>query len=205
MTKYYIHNYINVTEEKKLELYHKSFYFLGKRKRVLKRGHSRTSYFEGFNFNNSDEKLKAYLRSVDWSLNILEMDARNKLGEKTEEGKDKIVLKSTDLITIYINNKEAVKLLNRWNEKKYMHEDVLINREFYKVVQTIGKIRKWKRVGIKFEYISDKDNEAIRLIKQYEYRYRNKDKDFGKLVFVGTASPVELTEEEISFFDLFDI
>lgn len=177
--QYYVHNFID-EENGDLRSYHKSFYFNGKQKRLLKKGRSKTTYFENYKFGTNEEKLLAYLHSVDKSLNFIYQDCFNKKDEMNKLGKKKVILKSNDIINFYIPNREVVELMGNWNNKKYRHENVLVNREFFNIVKSIRKILKVKKLKFEFDYISLEENEAAKLVKQYQYQYDTRKKLSGK-------------------------
>ena len=172
--KYYVHNYINFLGNNELELYHKTFFYKGKSKRVSKTGRSKTSYFKNYSLSDKNEELKVYFHAIDWSLDKIFMDTFNRKGEKNKLGKKNIIFTSTDQINFFLGNKEAVEILNNWNNKKYRCEDNLVNREFFKVVRTINKIRRRKKIGISFEYIADSKNEAANLVSRYDFLYNRR-------------------------------
>lgn len=173
--QYYVHNFID-EENGDLRSYHKSFYFEGKRKRLVKKGRSKTTYFENYSFKSDEEKILAYLHSIDKSLNFIYQDCFSKENQVNKLGKKKVVLKSKDTINFYLSNREVVELMKNWNNKKYRHESVLVNREFFQVIQSIRKILKVKKLKFKFEYISSEENEAKKLVEQYSYQYEKKEK-----------------------------
>lgn len=171
--EYFVYNFID-EENGDLRSYHKSFYFIGKSKRLMKKGRSKTTYFSDYSFKTADEKLLAYLHSVDKSLNFVYQDCFNKDNQTNKLGKNKVVFKSKDTISFYISNRDVVKLLNNWNNRKYRHENITVNREFFKVVQSIRKILKVKKLNFKFEYIKSEENEARKLVEQYQYQYEKR-------------------------------